>query len=238
MEVIDKNAIGESQEDVSNSQGSRATKVILLPETVAQNPRRIMMSRGSKPDLVVANDSTFKFGVKESEIATFRFPVWLAVFIFIIYLCIGGFTFSLIERWSFFESFYFCFISLSTIGFGDVIPENKGTLLTLSIVYTIFGLALASMCISLGSSAIMNSLSRLGSLTDYYKTRQWKKVRVYRSLYVRGRSLRRKFSSSRRRGKAGQYASTKRTPKRGSSLRLSGKFATVRLNTPGGPLHV
>ncbi|XP_006817372.2 uncharacterized protein LOC102809299, partial [Saccoglossus kowalevskii] len=232
LEVVDRNAIGESQDNISeSSKSSQRTNVILVPEPIAQNQKRITMSRGKKSDVIVANESTGKSGVKESEIATFHFPIWLAIVILIIYLCLGGFVFSLIENWSFFESFYFCFISLSTIGFGDVIPENKGTILTLSIAYAILGLALTSMCISLASTAILNSLSRLGQLTEYYKTRQWKNVKVYRSLYVRGRSLRRRFSS-RRRGRAGQFAASKRTPKRGSSLRLPGKFAIVRMETP------
>ncbi|XP_077999279.1 uncharacterized protein LOC144452128 [Glandiceps talaboti] len=234
LEVFNKSGLCVSQESVQSDESKSShsmSNVILVPEPLANTRSKMTMTRGTKSNVIVTNDATARFGVKESEIATFQFPVWLAVCILLLYLGIGGFAFSLIEKWKFFESFYFCFISLSTIGFGDVIPENKGTILTLSIAYAVLGLALTSMCISLASTAIMNSLRRLGQLTDYYKTRQWKNVHVYRSLYVRGRSLRRRFSS-RRKGKAGQFSSLKRRPKRGSSLRLPGKFAIVRMGTP------
>ena len=30
------------------------------------------------------------------------------------------------QKWDFLNSIYFCFITLSTIGFGDFVPKNKG----------------------------------------------------------------------------------------------------------------
>ncbi|KAK3714895.1 hypothetical protein QZH41_010900 [Actinostola sp. cb2023] len=38
------------------------------------------------------------------------------------YLCLGALFFSLGEGWSLFESFYYCFITLSTVGLGDFVP--------------------------------------------------------------------------------------------------------------------
>ena len=29
------------------------------------------------------------------------------------------------QKWNFLNSIYFCFITLSTIGFGDFVPKNK-----------------------------------------------------------------------------------------------------------------
>jgi len=46
------------------------------------------------------------------------------VFLFL-YLAAGAGLFMLWEEdWSFFESFYFCFITMTTIGFGDLVPST------------------------------------------------------------------------------------------------------------------
>lgn len=43
-------------------------------------------------------------------------PIWLCVFLVISYILAGAFLFSKWERWTFLDSAYFCFITLTTIG--------------------------------------------------------------------------------------------------------------------------
>lgn len=43
-------------------------------------------------------------------------PIWLCVFLVVSYIIAGAFLFSNWEGWSFLDSAYFCFITLTTIG--------------------------------------------------------------------------------------------------------------------------
>ena len=40
------------------------------------------------------------------------------------FFSLGSFIFSFFETWSFVDGFYFCFITMTTIGFGDIVPGN------------------------------------------------------------------------------------------------------------------
>lgn len=77
----------------------------------------------------------------------FNLPISVAIVILLIYIFCGATVFYIWESWGFFESFYFVFISMSTIGFGDFVPQNQMYMMA-SIVYLVFGLALTSMCIN------------------------------------------------------------------------------------------
>ncbi|MCL4138101.1 UNVERIFIED_CONTAM: hypothetical protein GTU68_051993 [Idotea baltica] len=51
-----------------------------------------------------------------------RVPMSLVLSFVSSYLVMGAVLFSSLESWHFVDSFYFCFITLSTIGFGDLVP--------------------------------------------------------------------------------------------------------------------
>lgn len=57
------------------------------------------------------------------------------------------------------ESFYFVYISLTTVGFGDYVPESPILMIAASI-YILFGLALTSMCINVIQEKLSQSLER------------------------------------------------------------------------------
>lgn len=77
----------------------------------------------------------------------FNLPISVAITILLVYIFIGATIYYIWEDWGFFESFYFVFISMSTIGFGDFVPQHPMYMMA-SIVYLVFGLALTSMCIN------------------------------------------------------------------------------------------
>lgn len=57
-------------------------------------------------------------------------PIWLCVFLVVSYIIAGAFLFSQWEKWSFLDSAYFCFITLTTIG--ELIINNRVIYSTLS----------------------------------------------------------------------------------------------------------
>ncbi|XP_018015539.1 TWiK family of potassium channels protein 18 isoform X2 [Hyalella azteca] len=86
----------------------------------------------------------------------FNLPISLALLILVIYILIGCFVFPLWEDWTFFEAFYFIFISISTIGFGDYVPQHPGFMMATTL-YFIFGLALTAMCINIIQEKLTNT---------------------------------------------------------------------------------
>lgn len=78
----------------------------------------------------------------------FDLPIKLAISIWVVYMICGGFLFHSWEKdWDLFNSFYFVFISLSTIGLGDVVPSHPRFTM-LAFPYLIIGFALTAMCIN------------------------------------------------------------------------------------------
>ena len=49
-------------------------------------------------------------------------PILLSIVLVVAYIIGGAFLFQMWEGWSFLDSSYFCFITLTTIGFGDYSP--------------------------------------------------------------------------------------------------------------------
>ncbi|XP_034254918.1 TWiK family of potassium channels protein 18 isoform X2 [Thrips palmi] len=86
----------------------------------------------------------------------FNLPISVAIVILLLYMFVGASIYYIWESWGFFESFYFVFISMSTIGFGDFVPKHPMYMMA-SIVYLVFGLALTSMCINVVQEKLSDS---------------------------------------------------------------------------------
>eukprot|EP00057_Strongylocentrotus_purpuratus_P018115 XP_011672589.1 PREDICTED: uncoordinated protein 58 [Strongylocentrotus purpuratus] len=76
------------------------------------------------------------------------------------YICISALAFSWVENWDYGTAFYFTFITLTTVGFGDIVPEvqYENSRFFFCLLFTVFGLAVTSMCIAL----IQDRVSRAG----------------------------------------------------------------------------
>lgn len=79
----------------------------------------------------------------------------------LVYLAAGAAMFTLWEDgWDFFDGFYFCFITMTTIGFGDLVPRHPSYTL-LCTLYILVGLALTSTIIELVRRQYASSWRRL-----------------------------------------------------------------------------
>ena len=74
------------------------------------------------------------------------------------------------EGWTFLEGFYFSFITLTTIGFGDFVPgdavlsvesEDGNAQLTIACIYLVIGLAILSMAFNLMGDTIRGKVIEL-----------------------------------------------------------------------------
>lgn len=83
-------------------------------------------------------------------------PMVYTLLILVLYLICGMSIFSRFENWKKLDALYFCFVTLTTIGFGDLMPGssllnkngNKNSLY-ISALYIFGGLILIAMCINL-----------------------------------------------------------------------------------------
>ena len=76
-------------------------------------------------------------------------PIMVNLIIIFLFLFIGALLFSHWEDWDLGSSLYFCFVTLTTIGFGDMVPNNAFLEATdsvvgifklgFTVVYCIFG---------------------------------------------------------------------------------------------------
>ncbi|CAH0397523.1 unnamed protein product [Chilo suppressalis] len=88
-----------------------------------------------------------------------------AVGFLFVYLSAGAGLFKMWEDdWTFYDGFYFCFITMTTIGFGDLVPKRPKYML-LCTLYILIGLALTSTIIELVRRQYARSWQQLRALS-------------------------------------------------------------------------
>lgn len=98
-------------------------------------------------------------------------PITVCLALVFGYICGGAMFFSASEDWSFLDAFYFCFITLSTIGFGDLVPgrtvlnetpEESHMTLAICALYLLFGMALLAMSLNLVKEKVIEMVRVVG----------------------------------------------------------------------------
>ena len=136
-------------------------------------------SGNSKPEVDVVvrwqdNDSglqrpcPFQLITDMDEIQKVSVPITVSFALMVGYIALGALLFSLCENWEYLVASYFCFVTLSTIGFGDYVPGTSldasasQEKMVLCALYLVFGLALLAMCFDLMQEEAKNKFRSLG----------------------------------------------------------------------------
>ncbi len=96
-------------------------------------------------------------------------PISVTLSLLSSYLFLGAVLFSEWENWSFLDGAYFCFVTLATIGLGDLVPGKSITStqvegkLVICALYVLFGLSLMAMCFNLMQEEVRAKFRRLGN---------------------------------------------------------------------------
>ncbi|KAJ2940575.1 hypothetical protein O0L34_g6516 [Tuta absoluta] len=125
-----------------------------VPPPLPPKPGQVAIVKDAdEPDFDTPAPSVFEI---DDE---FNLPITVAIVILIVYIIIGAVVYNIWEEWGFFECFYFVFISMSTIGLGDFVPEHP-IFMMCSILYLVFGLALTSMCINVVQEKLSDTFKK------------------------------------------------------------------------------
>lgn len=123
-------------------------------------------SDGSEDGLKLNDDISLGLDKEKKE----RVPIWLVSCLVIGYIILGAFMFSIWEEWGPIEGAYFCFITLTTIGFGDMVPgsakfsyhKDGQTKFIICCVYMMVGLSLIAMSFNLVQEEIVIKCRSIG----------------------------------------------------------------------------
>uniref|UniRef100_A0A183BT58 Ion_trans_2 domain-containing protein n=1 Tax=Globodera pallida TaxID=36090 RepID=A0A183BT58_GLOPA len=90
-----------------------------------------------------------------------QFPIPWALTILIVWTLLSAALFCVWEtEWGYMTSIYFFFVSISTVGLGDLVPTNPDMMIV-NFFMILIGLALLSMCIDLIQKALQKLIERL-----------------------------------------------------------------------------
>lgn len=126
-----------------------------------------------------SDDEYYDSDYMESErIRTKPVPIWLCVFLVVSYIFAGAILFHSWEEWAYLDAAYFCFITLTTIGFGDFVPasrvegDSSNTNIALCSLYLLFGIALLAMSFNLVQEEFIAKVKRVAKTLGIIKSEE------------------------------------------------------------------
>ncbi|XP_043198963.1 TWiK family of potassium channels protein 7-like isoform X1 [Amphibalanus amphitrite] len=161
-----------------DSDAAALPSIALTSESAADNPRLLAAPDGAdgagSPGQDQHRGSHSREQAVKPSARALRIPLAVVFLITTLYSAIGAALFSHYERWSYLDGFYFTFITLSTIGFGDLVPrvltdeqpDYHGTpswwVETSYVLYVMVGLTVIQMSFELTRETINQQFYDLG----------------------------------------------------------------------------
>lgn len=149
--------------------GCRNTSSVVAfqPEVVNRGSRCSYDVTSAKMETMAMADEAFDLDIDDSE-EKVTVPICVCLLIIATYIIGGSILFTLWEDWDPLTGSYFCFITLSTIGFGDIVPGtdmkewSSQEKLVLCSLWLAFGLSLLAMCFNLMQEEVKGKCKWIG----------------------------------------------------------------------------
>lgn len=127
-------------------------ELIKIDTTSAKGPIISTLTMQKEP-AVIEDEKNMRTPMSATEVTSPepKLPLTVALVVLVLYMVFGMIVFAYVgdSNWDLLTSFYYCFITVTTIGLGDVVPNHVSALmLTAGFIYTGFGLSLTSMVIN------------------------------------------------------------------------------------------
>ncbi|XP_070571508.1 potassium channel subfamily K member 18-like [Ptychodera flava] len=136
-------------------------------------PEKVSISRPPSAERQVnIRDIAVEERKRDEEVTkNMQVPIIVILMMLTGYNCLGMLLFSFYMEWGYLEAFYFSFITLSTVGFGDLIIDDLSdtVFLSISALYTLVGLAVVSMCITLLTERFVSLATSVGKAIGLVK---------------------------------------------------------------------
>jgi Ion channel len=135
-----------------------------LHNNIHSPDKQLQLNTPSLPDidsLSAATDSESKTSMHGLSLLA---PILLCICAMIIYIMFGAVVLYKLEEWPLLDGVYFCFMSLSTIGFGDLVPglrKEATTTTWFCSIYIMSGMALTAMCFNVLHEEIVHRIKHV-----------------------------------------------------------------------------
>lgn len=146
-----------ADEGASNGQGDDRQQRLMYGQMMATKRRLRAAAAGSSDDDLMTDD--------EGEVTV---PISICLLIIGVYIFSGSLLFTVWEDWDYLTGSYFCFVTLSTIGFGDIVPGTDmkewaaHQKLVLCSLWLVVGLSLLAMCFNLMQEEVKDWCRSIG----------------------------------------------------------------------------